>query len=501
MRIQLIGIQSNLAVILFALIAAHNPPINCSKNKIEPIKYNLLFIMNITRMPSKRTGVLIYTLVSIVFTLLFVSFHHLANQVPQKFIADKLASDFRAHNLSKHNYPFSSFGSHSILSNIGQNQYTECAVLLSVLSDGDASLKNAVLPTTVVRSNSQLCSLLQSTIHSIQAGEEIEIRPLRSRYWWGAKPVYSFMLRYFSVYQTKELIRNTTALAYTLLAVSLLFVSPMLFWVSSPLIVFGILFSGLSYYSDVVLGIPYLWSIISAMAIAFLHAIKASRFKIQLTTFCIGMVSSYVWLLDGHISLLIAWLMMIGYFGSIHENTYLKSVSHTWKLLFAYASGFIVACIGGQIIKMYYLGFNEIWQPLSNAVLNRSSSVGPENSELGLTKVIDTVWGIGYWWTGLFRHELLKDVVLWGSTIALITGIFIGVISLVKSNRLPLMSMLVCFVIILSVIARLYFLQNHSVIHAFFIGRYMFIPLAIAWSILLAALLQQKNLSTILPPK
>lgn len=435
-----------------------------------------------------RPVMLMYPFIIMLMTALFIGFHYLANQVPQDFLAQKLGSDFRGYNLSKHNYPFSAYGSHSILSNIGQNQYTECAVLLSVLSTEDKGIRNAVLPRTIVHSDNQSCALLEKVTASIRAGDIPKTQKMRTRYWWGARPVYSVFLRYFSVYEAREIIRNATALAYMALAIALFSVSPVVFWLSSPLLVFGTLFSGITYYSEVILGIPYLWAIVAASLLAALHAARISLVGIYLAIFSMGMVSSYLWLLDGHLILLFSWMMMIGYFASTRSMDSLAALKVMFKHLIAFSSGFIAAATSGQLVKAMYLGMDSVWKPLSTAIMRRSSNLGPGDADLNLTIVFDKVWGIGYWWTGLFRNELLWSVMLWSSVVAAVLGLVIGFIRGVRGERKILYAMLTCLLIVLLVLARLVFLKNHSVIHAFFIGRYMFIPLAMGWVVLLLAL-------------
>lgn len=437
--------------------------------------------------------IFLYSLVVVLFTCAFIGLHHMANQVPHGFLADKLARDFHFHNLSVHNYPFAHHGAHSILSNIGQNQFTECAVLLSVLSTQSKGLQDAVLPRTAVRKSSQACDVLKNTVGILQTGGEFETRPLRSQYWWGARPVYSFALRYFSVYQTRELIRNATAMAYMALAVALLFISPTIFWLSAPLLIFGTMFSGITYYSEVILGVPYLWAIVAATIIAALHATKARIQIIHLAVFCAGMVSSYLWLLDGHTMLLVTWLMIIGYFAQAQRVSRIEAGLSMIKHVLSYCAGFVAAYFSGQLIKAYYQGFGHVWQTFTSAAATRISDVGPADAQLDLSIVIERVWGIGYWWTGLFRHDLLWQLVLWSSALAACAGIIIAAIRSLKGDRYLLAALLVCALIALSVFARLFLLQNHAVIHAFFIGRYMFIPLAMGWAMLVISLSGLRN--------
>lgn len=436
-------------------------------------------------------SIVIYIATLILFTGLFISFHYVANQVPQAFIVKKLARDFHYHNLSKHNYPFAAHGPHSIVSNIGQNQFTECEVLLSVLATPSEKLMDAVLPPRLlIKGKKSGCEALEETVKELgnQGQTDAIISPLRTRYWWGARAIYSYTLRFFNVYQTREMIRNLTSFAYLGLAVALFALSASMFWRVLPLLLFGTLFSGISYFSEVVLGVPYLWAITAPMMVAALHASAASRSLIYLAIFIAGMVSSYLWLLDGHILLLASWLILIGYFSTLRSPDLYQPLRESFGHVFVYVLGFMLSYLSGLLVKVAYVGFGPVFEAMSSAVVHRSSTLGPGDSALSLSIVMDRVWNVGYQWTGVFKHELLWKVVILGSLAAAITGITIGLFRVLKGEYRLGLTIAVCVMVALMVFARIFLLQNHSVIHAFFIGRYMFIPLAMSWVVLLISL-------------
>ena len=431
----------------------------------------------------------LYSFTLLLFTGLFVAAHYTANQVPQDFVAKRLSRDFRLHNLSRHNYPFSHHGAHSVLSNIGQNQYTECAVLLSVLSTPSGRLEDAVLPRTIKGPIAPGCKLLERTVRSLkEQGVKVETRPLRTRYWWGARPVYSYMLRFFSVYQIREMLRNATSLAYTGLAAALLFISPSVFWILLPLVIFGTLFSGVNYYSEVPLGVPYLWAVIASALLAALHAMKLAASRISLAVFIVGMVSSFLWLLDGHLILLIAWLILISYFSSLRYASPANSLLSAIKYIAVFSGGFLSAYFSGQVVKSLFIGVGPVFKSVAGGISYRTSNTVTGQTELDLSIVLDKVWNIGLWWTGFLRHELMWDIIVRSSLLAAITGIVISIVKSMRGDRRVLVSLIICILVVLTILARLFFLQNHSVIHAFFIGRYMFIALAMGWVVLLVSL-------------
>ena len=284
------------------------------------------------------------------------------------------------------------------------------------------------------------------------------------------------------------MIRNVTSLAYTGLAVALLFISPSVFWILLPLLIFGTLFSGISYYSEVPLGVPYLWAVVASALIAGLHAMNLAASRIYLAVFIVGMVSSFLWLLDGHLILLIAWLILISYFSSLRydnpANSSLSAIKHTAT----FSGGFLSAYFSGQVVKSLFTGVGPLFNSVAGGISYRTSNTTPGRTELDLSIVLDKVWDIGLWWTGFLRHELMWDVMVKSSGLAAITGIVICIVKGMRGNRRVLVSLMICISVVLTILVRLFVLQNHSVIHAFFIGRYLFIALAMGWVVLLVSL-------------
>jgi hypothetical protein len=363
--------------------------------------------------------------------------------------------------------------------------------LLSTLATPSNKIRDAVLPRIVSREYEKTyCSSLKQVVQELNGVNpgDLETRPMRTRYWWGARAVYSYSLRFFNVYQTREMIRNLTSLAYLGLAISLLYLSTSLFWVALPLLIFGTLFSGITYYSEIVLGTPYLWALIAPILLAFLHIKNAPDALKYLSVFAIGMVSSFLWLLEGHILLLATWIILIAYFSALRTMNAATAILSVVKHGFAYAGGFFAAVISGQFIKILYVGVSPVVGSMSKAIAHRSSDVAPGGVDLDWSIVMEKVWGIGYWWTGLLRHELLWNLLITASIAAAILGMVIGLIRGVKGHWLPMVSVLVCAAIVAMIFSRLFFTQNHVVIHAFFIGRYMFIPLAMGWAMLIVSL-------------
>ena len=191
-------------------------------------------------------------------------------------------------------------------------------------------------------------------LREASGGGEPDSRPLKTRYWWGSKALYAIALRSLSVYELRELTKTTTRLAYALLAVAVLLLSPKALAVISPLILLGAFHSGIDYFGDVPNGMPYAWAVLSAAVLAFLMRFRAPGAapwgRARLFSFVAGMVSSYLWLRGGHTYLAITLIGLIAYFG--HERAAVRErVEQAVRCIGLYLAGFLT-CYGlGLLVK------------------------------------------------------------------------------------------------------------------------------------------------------
>jgi len=158
------------------------------------------------------------------------------------------------------------------------------------------------------------------------------------------------------------------------------------------------------------------------------------------------------------------------------------------KYIAVFSGGFLSAYFSGQVVKSLFIGVGPVFKSVAGGISYRTSNTVTGQTELDLSIVLDKVWNIGLWWTGFLRHELMWDIIVRSSLLAAITGIVISIVKSMRGDRRVLVSLIICILVVLTILARLFFLQNHSVIHAFFIGRYMFIALAMGWVVLLVSL-------------
>ena len=217
------------------------------------------------------------------------------------------------------------------------------------------------------------CYELDLAVNVAPNGAEVPESWLRPRYWWGSKALYAIALRYLSVHEIRELTRISTRIAYLLLAVSLLLLAPKTLLLAAPLLVFGAFSSGIEYWADVANGLPYLWAVLSAAILVWLMRGGPSPGTLSGTApvfcFAAGMVSSWLWLGDGHAFLAITWIGLLVWFGydtpSAAERTR-RAVS----CMALHVVGFL-ACYGlGLIVKAVFWGYEGVWSNFWVAVLS-----------------------------------------------------------------------------------------------------------------------------------
>ena len=335
--------------------------------------------------PSLPKTLAAYAAVAIVGVCFFFALHHVGNRIPFDLAKQKLAAALHSAHANESYF-------HGI-----SNPFGFCQLSLVVLGGASAQgagaasssafldavrLRMATAPRRA-HGSSRPCDALSQVL----AGVEMRIATIKSRYWWGGKALYAMALRHVSVAELRELTETSIYVAYAALALALLALSPKAFFVASPLIAFGALFSGVRHFADVENGMPHLWTVASAAMLTSLmlarrltpRAGSAEIWASGMRLFCfaVGMVSSYLWLGDGHAFLAICWIGLIVYFGS--ERTALsgdspevsgsagKRVRSAVACSATYLIGFSSSYALGIAVKTVVIG-GQVWEHLLREV-------------------------------------------------------------------------------------------------------------------------------------
>ena len=339
--------------------------------------------------------------VAVLATALFFLLHHLGNQLPYDLAVQRLKADFESDRPDPgHANGYKTTLEHCMMSSAalaGARRASEGAEARSPRQEepsaGSArgnpsheepsarsargnpshekdALRNAVLLRTLHRETGTTCGQLEAAAN----GAEIPKRILLTRYWWGGKALYAIALRYGSVHEIRNLIRIGTYVAYGLLAISLLLLSPKMLLLGAPLLAFGAFFSGIEYWAGIANGLPYMWTVLFAAGLALL--VRLDRLGVgsaaegehkrryawagivPVYCFAAGTVSSYLWLGDGHTFLAVTWIGMVVWFGCDALNV-AERTRRAVLCIVLYGAGIVLCYALGQMVKAVF--FDSVW--------------------------------------------------------------------------------------------------------------------------------------------
>ena len=283
----------------------------------------------------------IYTAALVAGTAFFFLLHHAGNQIPYEVAKQRFQAELDA----------AQWDAGYARGFKGTWEYCELSsAVMAGARGGGSPLRDVLLVRVFFVHPYDYCRDLREAL----GGGEPDSILLKLRYWWGSKALYAIALRALSVYELRELTKTATRLAYALLAVAVLLLSPKALAVISPLILLGAFHSGVDYFGDVANGMPYAWAVLSAAVLAFLMRFRAPGAapwgRARFFSFVAGMVSSYLWLADGHTFLAVTLIGLIAYFG--HERAAVRErVEQAVRCIGLYLAGFLT-CYGlGLLVK------------------------------------------------------------------------------------------------------------------------------------------------------
>ena len=330
-----------------------------------------------------------YTAALVAGTAFFFLLHHAGNQLPYEVAKQRFQAELEAAQWD---------AGHARGFKIAYEYCEMSSAVMAGARGGGSPFRDALLvPVFVVYPSYDYCRALREG----SGGREPHSGLLKTRYWWGSKALYAIALRALSVYELRELTKTATRLAYALLAVAVLLLSPKALAVISPLIFLGAFHSGIDSFGDVANGMPYAWTVLSAAVLAFLMRFRAPGAaawgRARFFSFVTGMVSSYLWLADGHTFLAVTLIGLIAYFG--HERAAVRErVEQAVRCIGLYLAGFL-ACYGlGLLVKTAAWGGIDPLAAFLNQVISRLERAldewahGTTNFSLYLDLFHELVW-------------------------------------------------------------------------------------------------------------
>ena len=309
--------------------------------------------------------------VALFATVLFFLLHHLGNQLPYDLAMQRFKAELESDRPDPgHAKAYKTMYEHCEMSAAvlaGARQASEAA-------GNESAFRRAVVLRDFSWSPSGPCANFEAAVN----GAAVSERVLKTRYWFGSKALYAIALRYGSVHDIRKTIGTVTYVAYFLLAISLLLLSPKALLPAMPLLVFGAFFSGIDYWSDVANGLPYLWTVLFAAGLAVYTGLtghdaprvgsgpreggqEGGRASSAVEVYCFagGTVSSYLWLGEGHTFLAATWIGSVVWLGSGASDV-AERTRKAMLCIALYGAGIVVCYILGQVVKAMFLVLRQL---------------------------------------------------------------------------------------------------------------------------------------------
>ena len=412
----------------------------------------------------------------------FVLLHYIGNQTPYAVVSEKIAAEFEAEP--------SAWGTRR--PNF-HNKWEYCFFSAAALAGTRASatpLRDALLPPAIVLAPANdssavdggYCSALQRVVNGDQWIEpygisESESGRMPHRQWFGAKALYAIGLRFLTVHQYHELIRVATYAAYVALAAALLLLGWRALAVGIPVLIFGATLSGIEQLSDIAKGTPHVWAILTPALVALVLRLRSSAGAVRLFCFFAGMVASYLWSFDGGNFVAAALIGLVVWLH--HVPLAIKSrAARAAACVLAHAAGFIVGVALSTLVKTAAAG------ALQFAILFSGAKImlrirAPEVRD-------DASRDVGTW------MEIVPIGVPDADALISITAITFGIAVAFAGYRAwrgdakPLLDGL--WISALGIGSLAHFALPNDL--PFAAARLMYLPLALAWSVVVAVLLR-----------
>lgn len=447
-----------------------------------------------------RVGsIAVYAATVLIGMVLFFFLHYLGNQVPYETVRLRFAEEFAVNQPLDERY----FNGERPLFD-----WEFCQLSLAVMGGahqggGDRPLVDAVMLKSFQKELNQRGDYC-TELRAVSEGAEFDERIEKPRYWWGSKALLAMALRYLSVFDLHRIILVASYGAWLALGAAVAMLGWRVLLMVTPTIVLGMYFSNISYWADVSNGIPYVWAVTAAAALALLLRWPTASQWAPWFCFVTGMVSSYLWSFDGHTALVIALIGLVAWQGYRRLNMS-GEIGRAARCVGVYLVGFVICFALGQVVKAVvhewsvggndYLGglvahdlFRQIsytWDQFTDETLAGETLAGTTGDESGWQK-LPVVRDIRSFWlyTPLIRSADILLAVF--STLAFIS---VAVVAAWKArqNRPDLarsVSWLVALTLLVSV---QFFLPDDLPLRT---ARFVFLLLAASWTCLAVALVE-----------
>ncbi len=417
-------------------------------------------------------------------TLLAIFFgaHHLGNQIPHAVALEKLRDAYERHMVWAEPQPRPRFQRHIRLL-AASHPFPDCRMLGSVIVPSTSPVADMVVPKALAKTELNHCARLH---RAAVTGDVGPIAPLKPRYWHGTKAFMGIGLAVSDVFTLVGGIKTLTYFAYALLALAALRCSRETLYVLSPFIVFGFFFSAIPYFGGFGYSVPYLHAVLALAGLVALVGRGASPAALGRYSFGVGMVSAYLFLLDGHLISLLPMTAVVLYFASPGEAALRNWFALTARCLSLFAAGFAVSMAANVAAKSWYVpGLAENFGQAAARWMTRH----PQDDHLlaSMAKAVARSFHVGFSETSAAGNRNMAYGLLLASLGAALGAALLCAGSWCRRRRVWVPAGLVVVATAGAlVLARMLLVSWHTYTHVQ-TGRYWFVPLALCWTALVVA--------------
>ena len=436
----------------------------------------------------RETALLALVAVSALAT--FYGLHHLGNQIPQAVTVEKLREAYRTQMLSTSGRRPTADG-RQLQWLAGRDPFPDCRMLASVIVPSTSPVADMIAPKALAKTSAGHCRGLH---RAVMTGYHAGLMHLKPRYWHGAKAIMAIGLGISDMFLLVGGIKTLTYFAYGLLAVVALACSKRLLYVLSPYIVFGFFLSAVPYYGGFAYSIPYLYAVLALTGLAVFVRRGTTASALGRLFFALGMASAYLFLLDGHLISLLPMATVILYFADQARPSLRDWSVLTARCLSLFTGGFALAMGANVAFKTPFIP--GLVGNFLGAAANRMAvpTADGEGVLLGAAKALARSFHVGFSETSAAGNRTLAYAVFLASLGAALCSAALWARAWYRwrQARLPV-GVVVVVAAAAMVVVRLLLVTQHTGSHVYHIGRYLFVPMALGWAMLIVTLLALRD--------
>jgi len=428
----------------------------------------------------------------------FYGMHYLSILVPADLVKTRTREAFQSQNLVPENYPKLKYGLSSNYALIGLDQFTDGLVIQMAMYRHPSKIRAAFLPKmampdvqdTTLLKNQFPCETARF-IATGQAAVSESKSYYYHRYWWGQKVVLLLMLTVFDYFQINNLLKALIYFSFAVLGFLILLYDPKWFWPLFPILLSGALFSGTIYYGGLTDSTTFLSSQLFLIAfLAFQHRMRDERRLAPLFT-VLGCMAAFMYSMRGGLMLFCSVAFLVLYFITFGNRKPVDRYVGAFLCLTFFFAGFFGSFVIRQAVSALLLDWKSV---LHDFLFQLKFRIGAGRSDFDKSIIPLFKREFFNYVYATYNSRWLSDLLIGSGILAwtAAAGLF-GFLAFRKREvKIAFDFAAVCFAVLI-VFARIVIMRNHSYVHAWFIGRYMFLPLSFGWTALILAFKKWKG--------